>query len=175
MSFPSTWTCMYVCMYVCVRGGPNQPLHRDPQWSMSTWTGATYAAHLVFPYLIILIFCMRATCPVILIHLHHCNNMSVCVCVWLRHMCATCSAHLILLDLVILMTMRATCPAHPVLLDLIILMIFGEDALSHVELILSRIGVVVTNNNVFWIWWLGLWHFFTITVNYNSSHIGVPS
>jgi hypothetical protein len=26
--------CMYVCMYVCVRGGPNQPLHRDPQWSI---------------------------------------------------------------------------------------------------------------------------------------------
>jgi hypothetical protein len=25
---------MYVCMYVCVRGGPNQPLHRDPQWSI---------------------------------------------------------------------------------------------------------------------------------------------
>jgi hypothetical protein len=23
-----------VCMYVCVRGGPNQPLHRDPQWSI---------------------------------------------------------------------------------------------------------------------------------------------
>jgi hypothetical protein len=21
-------------MYVCVRGGPNQPLHRDPQWSI---------------------------------------------------------------------------------------------------------------------------------------------
>jgi hypothetical protein len=20
--------------YVCVRGGPNQPLHRDPQWSI---------------------------------------------------------------------------------------------------------------------------------------------
>jgi hypothetical protein len=25
---------LYVCMYVCVRGGPNQPLHRDPQWSI---------------------------------------------------------------------------------------------------------------------------------------------
>jgi hypothetical protein len=25
---------IYVCMYVCVRGGPNQPLHRDLQWSM---------------------------------------------------------------------------------------------------------------------------------------------
>jgi hypothetical protein len=23
-----------VCMYVCVRGGPNQPLHRDLQWSI---------------------------------------------------------------------------------------------------------------------------------------------
>jgi hypothetical protein len=23
-----------LCMYVCVRGGPNQPLHRDPQWSI---------------------------------------------------------------------------------------------------------------------------------------------
>jgi hypothetical protein len=22
------------CMYICVRGGPNQPLHRDPQWSI---------------------------------------------------------------------------------------------------------------------------------------------
>jgi hypothetical protein len=21
-------------MYVCVRGGPNQPLHRGPQWSI---------------------------------------------------------------------------------------------------------------------------------------------
>jgi hypothetical protein len=27
-------TVSYVCMYVCVRGGPNQPLHRDPQWSI---------------------------------------------------------------------------------------------------------------------------------------------
>jgi hypothetical protein len=25
---------MYVCMYVCVRGEPNQPLHRDLQWSI---------------------------------------------------------------------------------------------------------------------------------------------
>jgi hypothetical protein len=25
---------MYVCMYVCVRGGLNQPLHRDLQWSI---------------------------------------------------------------------------------------------------------------------------------------------
>jgi hypothetical protein len=24
-------------MYVCVRGGPNQPLHRDPQWSIESW------------------------------------------------------------------------------------------------------------------------------------------
>jgi hypothetical protein len=24
----------YGPMYVCVRGGPNQPLHRDPQWSI---------------------------------------------------------------------------------------------------------------------------------------------
>jgi hypothetical protein len=23
-----------ICMYVCVGGGPNQPLHRDPQWSI---------------------------------------------------------------------------------------------------------------------------------------------
>jgi hypothetical protein len=23
-----------VVKYVCVRGGPNQPLHRDPQWSI---------------------------------------------------------------------------------------------------------------------------------------------
>jgi hypothetical protein len=21
-------------VYVCIRGGPNQPLHRDPQWSI---------------------------------------------------------------------------------------------------------------------------------------------
>jgi hypothetical protein len=32
-------------------------------------------------------------------------------------------------------------------------------------------GVVMTNNNGFWIWydWV-YWHFFTITVNYDSSH-----
>jgi hypothetical protein len=23
-----------ILLYVCVRGGPNQPLHRDPQWSI---------------------------------------------------------------------------------------------------------------------------------------------
>jgi hypothetical protein len=34
------WRCSIIyhfpwnCMYVCVRGGPNQPLHRDPQWSI---------------------------------------------------------------------------------------------------------------------------------------------
>jgi cytochrome bd-type quinol oxidase subunit 2 len=27
-------TSMYVCMYVCIRGGPLQPLHRDPQWPL---------------------------------------------------------------------------------------------------------------------------------------------
>jgi hypothetical protein len=32
--FPNTRCILYVCMYVCVRGGPNQPLHRDPQWSI---------------------------------------------------------------------------------------------------------------------------------------------
>jgi hypothetical protein len=25
---------LYVCMYICVRSGPNQPLHRDLQWSI---------------------------------------------------------------------------------------------------------------------------------------------
>jgi hypothetical protein len=33
LSLPAT-SCMYVCMYVCVRGGTNQPLHRDVQWSI---------------------------------------------------------------------------------------------------------------------------------------------
>jgi hypothetical protein len=28
------WIYFSTCMYVCVRGGPNQPLHRDPQWSI---------------------------------------------------------------------------------------------------------------------------------------------
>jgi hypothetical protein len=31
----------------------------------------------------------------------------------------------------------------------------------------------VTNNNGFWIRWLGYWHFFTITGNYNRSHIEI--
>jgi hypothetical protein len=36
--FSNTRTMFFPCVshsyYVCVRGGPNQPLHRDPQWSI---------------------------------------------------------------------------------------------------------------------------------------------
>jgi hypothetical protein len=37
------WLVSVVCMYVCVRGGPNQPLHRDPQWSIVLCFGSKYS------------------------------------------------------------------------------------------------------------------------------------
>jgi hypothetical protein len=43
------------CMYVCVRGGPNQPLHRDPQWSIVSISSRTEYIQLLEHKIILMV------------------------------------------------------------------------------------------------------------------------
>jgi hypothetical protein len=55
--------CVYeynIYSYVCVRGGPNQPLHRDPQWSIVlTFTVKSESKYVSLFELCLSISCLR--------------------------------------------------------------------------------------------------------------------